>query len=97
SKRDWSSDVCSSDLLQNNGNGTFTATPLPTAAQVSPIRGIIVRDVDGDGNLDLIVAGNLYDTEWNTPRADASNGLWLRGDGKGRSEERRVGKEGRGG
>ena len=39
--------------------------------------------MDGDGNLDLIVAGNLYDAEPNTPRADAGNGLWLRGDGKG--------------
>jgi len=29
------------------------------------------------------VAGNLYDSEPNTPRADAGNGLWLRGDGKG--------------
>jgi hypothetical protein len=40
-------------------------------------------DVDGDGKLDLIVAGNLYDLEPNTPRADAGNGLWLRGDGRG--------------
>ena len=40
-------------------------------------------DVDGDGNLDVIVAGNLYDFEPNTPRADAGNGLWLRGDGHG--------------
>jgi len=39
--------------------------------------------VDGDGHLDLIVAGNLYDAEPNTPRADAGNGLWLRGDGRG--------------
>jgi len=29
------------------------------------------------------VAGNLYDAEPNTPRADAGNGLWLRGDGRG--------------
>ena len=40
-------------------------------------------DVDHDGHLDLIVAGNLYDVEPNAPRADAGNGLWLRGDGKG--------------
>ena len=39
--------------------------------------------MDGDGPLDLIVAGNLYDTEPNTPRVDAGNGLWLRGDGRG--------------
>jgi len=31
----------------------------------------------------LIVAGNLYDAEPNSPRADAGNGLWLKGDGHG--------------
>ena len=51
--------------------------------QIAPIKAIIVHDVDGDGKLDLIVAGNLYDAEPNTPRADAGNGLWLRGDGRG--------------
>jgi hypothetical protein len=40
-------------------------------------------NVDGDGNLDLIVAGNLFLTEPNTPALDAGNGLWLRGDGRG--------------
>ena len=52
-------------------------------AQIAPIKGIVVHDVDGDGHLDLIVAGNLYDAEPNTPRVDAGNGLWLRGDGHG--------------
>jgi hypothetical protein len=33
--------------------------------------------------LDLVVAGNQYDAEPNMPRADAGNGLWLRGDGHG--------------
>jgi hypothetical protein len=56
---------------------------LPAAAQIAPIRGMAVTDVDGDGHLDLIVAGNLYDLEPNTPRVDAGNGLWLRGDGHG--------------
>jgi len=30
-------------------------------AQIAPIKAMIVRDVDGDGNLDLIWCGNLYD------------------------------------
>jgi hypothetical protein len=46
----------------------------------------VPHDVDGDGHLDLIAAGNLYDAEPNTPRADAGNGLWLRGNGQGRFE-----------
>ena len=77
-------DTFASVYLQNNGNGTFTASALPSRAQVSPIRGILAHDVGGDGNLDLIVAGNLYDAEANIPRADAGTGLWLRGDGHGR-------------
>jgi hypothetical protein len=79
----YQADTFASVYLQNNGNGTFTSFPLPNLAQISPIRGIIAHDVDADGNLDLIVAGNLYDAEPNTPRADAGNGLWLRGDGHG--------------
>ena len=80
----YETDTFASLYLHNDGGGKFTASPLPNAAQISPIKGIITHDVDGDGNLDLIVAGNLYDTEPNTPRADASNGLWLKGNGKGR-------------
>ena len=62
---------------------SLTILALPNLAQIAPIKGIVAHDVDGDGRLDLIVAGNLYDVEPNTPRADAGNGLWLRGDGKG--------------
>ena len=79
----YQTDTFASLYLQNNGDGTFTAVPLPNLAQISPIRGILAHDVDGDGNLDLIVAGNLYDTEPNTTPADAGNGLWLKGDGRG--------------
>ena len=70
--------------LHNDGGGAFSATALPTLAQIAPIKAIVVHDFDGDGNLDLLVAGNLYEAEPNTPRADAGNGLWLRGDGQGR-------------
>jgi hypothetical protein len=79
----YQADTFASVYLQNNGNGTFTSFALPDLAQISPIKAIVAHDVDGDGNLDLIVAGNLYDAEPNTPRADAGNGLWLRGDGHG--------------
>ncbi len=79
----YQTDTFASVYLQNDGDGTFTSVPLPNQAQIAPIRGIIAYDVDGDGNLDLIVAGNLYDTEPNTPPADAGNGLWLKGDGRG--------------
>ena len=75
-------DTFASVYLHNEGGGKFSARDLPNMAQIAPIKAIIPRDVDGDGHLDLIVGGNLYDPEPNTPRADAGNGLWLRGDGK---------------
>ena len=79
----YETDTFASIVLHNDGNGTFSASALPNLAQIAPIRSIVVDDVDEDGHVDLIVAGNLYDAEPNTPRADAGNGLWLRGDGKG--------------
>jgi hypothetical protein len=39
--------------------------------------------VDGDGILDLILAGNEYQTSVPAGRNDASYGLFLKGDGKG--------------
>ena len=79
----YQTDTFASVYLENRGDGTFRAFALPALAQISPIKGMIAHDVDGDGNLDLVVAGNLYDAEPNTPRADAGNGLWLKGDGRG--------------
>jgi hypothetical protein len=79
----YEADTFASMYLHNDGGGKFTASPLPNFAQISPIKGIVAHDVDGDGHLDLIVGGNLYNAEPNTPRADAGNGLWLKGDGRG--------------
>jgi hypothetical protein len=79
----YEADTFASMCLHNDGGGKFSAAPLPNLAQIAPIKAIVAQDVDGDGNLDLIVAGNMYDAEPNIPRADAGNGLWLRGDGKG--------------
>jgi enediyne biosynthesis protein E4 len=79
----YQADTFESVLLHNEGGGAFRATPLPRLAQIAPVRAIVPHDVDGDGRLDLVVAGNLYDAEPNTARPDAGNGLWLRGDGRG--------------
>nr|WP_294789800.1 VCBS repeat-containing protein [uncultured Mucilaginibacter sp.] len=69
--------------LRNDGNGKFTAIPLPIAAQISTLNGMTVDDYDGDGNLDVIINGNDYGTDVSIGRYDALNGLMLKGDGKG--------------
>ena len=68
--------------MENTGNG-FKAHPLPNLAQLSSINQILVADFNEDTYLDVVIAGNLYSSEVETPRNDASNGLYLMGDGKG--------------
>ena len=43
---------------------------------------MLIEDFNQDGNLDILVAGNLYTAEVETPRNDAGIGLVLLGDGK---------------
>ncbi|MFT4524961.1 MAG: hypothetical protein ACI85F_001113 [Bacteroidia bacterium] len=71
-----------SSVLLNEG-GTFKKVDLPERAQISPIQDIIVKDLNEDGNLDLIVAGNMHGTEVETVRQDAGDGLLLLGNGDG--------------
>jgi hypothetical protein len=47
------------------------------------LNGMVTDDIDGDGNLDIVINGNDYGTEVTTGRYDALNGLVLKGDGKG--------------
>lgn len=72
-----------SAYLQNDGHGKFSITPLPLTAQVSALNGMVVDDIDSDGNLDVIINGNDYGTEVSVGRYDALNGLVLKGNGKG--------------
>jgi hypothetical protein len=73
----------SSSYIQNNGNGKFTMTALPIAAQVSTLNGMQVDDFNGDGKLDIAINGNDFGTEVSVGRYDALNGLLMLGDGKG--------------
>lgn len=72
-----------STVFLNDGRGRFTATPLPLQAQVSPINAIIPMDVDADGAIDLVCAGNNWGAEVETVRYDAGIGVVLKGDGRG--------------
>jgi hypothetical protein len=70
-------------FLRNDGNGKFTMIPLPLAAQVSVVNGMIADDFDGDGNLDVLMNGNDFGTHISIGRSDALSGLLLKGDGNG--------------
>jgi hypothetical protein len=79
--------------LENTGNG-FKIHELPMEVQFSSINQILVDDFDKDGNLDALVAGNLYNSEVETPRNDASYGRFLKGDGNGNFQPVPVTKSG---
>lgn len=68
--------------LENTEEG-FKIHQLPIEAQLSSINQILIKDYDQDGQLDILVAGNLYNSEVETPRNDASYGAFLKGNGKG--------------
>ena len=84
----------SSKYFRNEGEGSFTGVDLPVQAQYAPINDMIVRDINGDNHLDLIVAGNLYASEVETPRADAGIGLVLLGKGEGSFEALELSESG---
>ena len=67
--------------IENKGNGVFKMHKLPNRAQLSSINAIAeIKDKDSTA---FIVAGNLYGSEAETPRNDASIGLVLKSDAKG--------------
>ena len=74
---------CSSVVALNGGKGSFTVQPLPLMVQLSSVNAIRPTDVNGDGNTDLVLGGNLYGFPPQFGRLDASYGHLLLGDGKG--------------
>ncbi|MEZ4795780.1 MAG: VCBS repeat-containing protein [Flavobacteriaceae bacterium] len=64
-------------VLINNGDDTFKKVKLPTMAQTMPIMDATVLDYNNDGVEDLVVVGNIYNTEVETPRLDNPYGLIL--------------------
>ena len=68
-----------SSYLERLEDGSFRLSPLPNEAQLSSINTILVEDFDQDGSQDLLLAGNLFTSEVETPRNDAGVGLFMRG------------------
>lgn len=69
--------------LENMGNGKFSLTQLANQAQFSSVNQILTTDFDKDGHTDILLAGNLYTSEIETPRNDSSIGTYLKSNGNG--------------
>src|SRR5690606_18619584 len=82
----YSANYFQSVFIENKGNGKFEFHPLPVEAQLAPINAIIARDFNNDGNIDLVIGGNYFQTEVETPQYDAGKGLLLKGNGDGTFE-----------
>ena len=67
-------------VLINRGNNKFDVQKLPPLAQSIPILTSDVYDLNNDGYEDIIVAGNIYNTEVETPRLDNQFALVLISD-----------------
>ncbi len=68
----------------NDGKGRFTRRPLPRLCQISPSFGVLLTELDGDGQADLCLAQNSFSPQRETGRMDGGLGLVLKGLGGGR-------------
>lgn len=75
-------ETSASVIAINEGGGKFTIKNLPPRVQLSCVCDITCIDVNKDGNLDLIMAGNNFEFKPQFSRLDAGYGNLLLGDGK---------------
>jgi enediyne biosynthesis protein E4 len=76
-------DTFASSVLRNNGDGSFTLQPLPREAQLAPVFAILPDDVNGDGAVDLLLAGNFDGFKPDIARMSESHGTVLLGGASG--------------
>ncbi len=73
--------ISESIVAINDGNGNFIPKVLPSRSQLSCICGISCKDVNKDGNIDLIMGGNNFEFKPQYSRLDAAYGMVLLGNG----------------
>ena len=69
--------------IENLGNFKFIFHKIEGNAQFSSVNSILIDDFNEDGTLDALLSGNMYQSEVETTRNDASYGVLLLGNGKG--------------
>jgi len=75
-----------SAVLLNKGNSQFELQALPIAAQIAPVHGILTKDFDQDGHIDVLLGGNFHEVQPAIGKMDASYGTFLKGKGDGTFE-----------
>ena len=69
-------------LLINEGSWTFKSVKLPDEVQFTSIYAIAAHDFDQDGDMDIVMGGNLYSVLPEAGIYDASRGLYLENTGE---------------
>ena len=73
--------VAETSIFEKTESGAFVRASLPLAAQVAPVRDILLADFNGDEHKDLLLAGNNYGVRAEDGRDAAGRGLLLTGEG----------------
>jgi enediyne biosynthesis protein E4 len=81
--------IFASVVARANADGSFTIEPLPDEAQLSPLFGIAVADIDGNRTPDLLLGGNFDAFPTQSGRMASSFGALLLNDGRGQFTARR--------
>ncbi|MEL6252296.1 MAG: VCBS repeat-containing protein [Bacteroidota bacterium] len=76
----YKAEYLQSAILWNEAGGNPTLQALPIEAQVSPVFGIAIADMDGDTHMDIVLGGNFYALKPEVGRQDANFGVFLKGN-----------------
>lgn len=76
----------SSIYLENLGNGSFRKHVLPTEAQMGPLMSVVSGDLNGNGKINILGVGNMFNAEPETIRYDACRGFVLEMNERGEFE-----------
>ncbi len=91
----FQAELMESIILRNQGNGSFEMEKLPEYAQMSPVRDILIFDVNNDGIPDILFGGNDYDLEPTNSGYVAGNaGFFMLGKKNGSYEKMDNGTSG---
>jgi len=83
--------MLSSIVLINQGNFKFDVLELPVEVQFSAVYAINTADFDNDGDLDVVLGGNLFNVKPEVGRYDATYGIYLENKGNMKFKNRKNG------